>query len=63
MSSGVSKSTVVVTRPKLATQELHLVFVNTPRAGELIPLGPSLRIGPDFVRLCLRELVRGRRAR
>jgi DNA-binding NtrC family response regulator len=45
MSSGVSKSTVVVTRPKLATQELHLVFVNTPRAGELIPLGPSLRIG------------------
>jgi pSer/pThr/pTyr-binding forkhead associated (FHA) protein len=48
-TSQVSKSTVIVTRPKLATQELHLVFVNTPRAGELIHLGPSLRIGkaPD----------------
>jgi DNA-binding NtrC family response regulator len=43
--SPVAKSTVVVTRPKLATQEMHLVFVNTPRAGELIALGPSLRIG------------------
>ena len=51
MSQGlpIARSTVVVTRPRLATQELHLVFVNTQRSGELIQLGPALRIGkaPD----------------